>query len=44
MNDATNRTYTDERTRVELFLPGGRRLTLTLKGTGLDLLKAASAR
>lgn len=44
MNDSTSRTHIDERTRVELFLPGGRRLTLTLKGKGLDLLKVASAR
>ncbi|MDF2826260.1 MAG: hypothetical protein K0R68_3668 [Mycobacterium sp.] len=43
MNDASGRTHADRRTRVELFLPGGRRFTLTWRGKGLDLLKASSA-
>ncbi|WP_257788983.1 hypothetical protein [Mycobacterium sp. MS1601] len=33
-----------ESTRVELFLPGGRKFTLTLRGKGFELLKVASAR
>ena len=33
-----------ERTRVELFLPGGRKFTLTLRGKGFQLLKVVPAR
>lgn len=30
-------------TRVEVFLPGGRRLTLSLRGKGLELFKSITS-
>jgi hypothetical protein len=38
-----HRSHT-ERTRVELFLPGGKKFTLTLRGKGFQLLKVVPAR
>jgi hypothetical protein len=41
--DTTRRPDTTARTRVELFLPGGRKFTLTLRSRGIELSKVASA-
>ncbi|CAN5243658.1 hypothetical protein BH11ACT7_BH11ACT7_04740 [soil metagenome] len=43
INDPTRRPDATARTRVELFLPGGHKFTLTLRGRGFELSKAACA-
>jgi hypothetical protein len=43
MNTARGSSAVKRPTTVELFLPLGRRLTLTIRGKGLELLKPVTA-
>ena len=43
MTNSSHQSGALVRTRVELYLPGGRKFTLTLRGRGFELLKVAPA-
>ena len=44
MIDASVCSRAGARTRVELYLPGGRRFTLMLRGRGVESLELAGAK
>ncbi|CAN5547429.1 hypothetical protein BH11ACT6_BH11ACT6_29620 [soil metagenome] len=43
MTEPSNRPCATPRTQVELFLPGGKKFTLTLRGRGFEILKLSPA-